>query len=98
MKYISTRNKEKTFSFKDVFLRGLAHDGGLFVPETMPSYTSHELEKLRNFSYRDLATKIILELHSPIVLTAWLKDFPIECFNFLKASICKLIVSVAVFL
>ena len=61
MKYISTRNKEKTFSFKDVFLRGLAHDGGLFVPETMPSYTSHELEKLRNFSYRDLAGKIILE-------------------------------------
>ena len=61
MKYISTRNKEKTFSFKDVFLRGLADDGGLFVPETMPSYTSHELEKLRNFSYRDLATKIILE-------------------------------------
>ena len=33
MEYISTRNTKKTFSFKDVFLKGLAPDGGLFVPK-----------------------------------------------------------------
>ena len=33
MNYVSTRNKSKTFKFKDVFLKGLADDGGLFVPE-----------------------------------------------------------------
>ena len=33
MEYISTRDKKLNFSFKDVFLRGLSPDGGLFVPK-----------------------------------------------------------------
>ena len=64
MEYISTRNTQKTFSFKDVFLKGLAPDGGLFVPKKIPLYTSQELERLRNLSYNDLATKIILKFCS----------------------------------
>jgi len=64
MEYISTRNTQKTFSFKDVFLKGLAPDGGLFVPKKIPLYTSQELEKLRNLSYNALATKIILKFCS----------------------------------
>ena len=59
MKYISTRNTEKTLSFKDVFLKGLASDGGLYVPKHIPTYTSKDLEKLRKLSYEDLAAKII---------------------------------------
>ena len=61
MEYISTRNTQKIFSFKDIFLKGLAPDGGLFVPKKIPLYTSQELEKFRNLSYNDLATKIILK-------------------------------------
>jgi threonine synthase len=64
MEYISTRNAQKIFSFKDVFLKGLAPDGGLFVPKKIPLYTSRELEKLRNLSYNELATKIILKFCS----------------------------------
>jgi len=64
MEYISTRNTQKTFSFKDIFLKGLAPDGGLFVPKKIPLYTSQELEKLRNLSYNELATKIILKFCS----------------------------------
>jgi len=61
MEYISTRNTQKSFLFKDVFLKGLAPDGGLFVPKTIPSFASEELEKLKNLSYSELATKIILK-------------------------------------
>ena len=61
MEYISTRNSKETFSFKDVFLKGLAPDGGLFVPKNIPSYSHQEIEKLRDLSYRDLAEKIILK-------------------------------------
>tara|TARA_Y100000590_G_scaffold362628_1_gene419892 strand:- start:393 stop:1775 length:1383 start_codon:yes stop_codon:yes gene_type:complete len=61
MEYVSTRNTQKSFSFKDVFLKGLAPDGGLFVPKAIPIYSLHELEKLKSFSYKDLAAKIILE-------------------------------------
>ena len=60
MEYISTRNSKKTFLFKDVFLKGLASDGGLFIPKTIPSYTYQELEKLKNLSYGDLAAEIIM--------------------------------------
>ena len=60
MEYISTRNKEKIFSFKDIFLKGLANDGGLFVPKKIPKYSIDELKNLSQLSYNELATKIIL--------------------------------------
>ena len=44
MKYISTRNKNIDFSFKDIFLRGLAPDGGLFVPKSLKKYDLGELK------------------------------------------------------
>ena len=64
MEYISTRNTQKTFSFKDVFLKGLAPDGGLFVPKIIPVFTPEELKGLKNISYNELATKIILKFCS----------------------------------
>ena len=75
MEYISTRNTQKTFSFKDVFLKGLAPDGGLFVPKKIPSYSSQELEKLRDLSYRDLAERIILKFCSDEFSKAEVKNF-----------------------
>ena len=57
MEYISTRNAKNTFSFKDVFLKGLAPDGGLFVPKEIPKYSFEELTKLRNINL-----KIIIKL------------------------------------
>ena len=59
MEYISTRNTEKIFTFKDVFLKGLAPDGGLFVPKNIPIFTKEELKKLSNKSYKELAITII---------------------------------------
>mgnify|MGYP001211126700 CR=1 FL=1 len=59
MEYISTRNAQNVFSFKDVFLKGLAPDGGLFVPKEIPIFSKAELKELKNASYRELAIKII---------------------------------------
>ena len=64
MQYISTRDSKKTFSFKDVFLNGLAPDGGLYVPKQLPFYSNQDLKKLVNSTYRDLAAKIILDFCS----------------------------------
>ena len=61
MEYISTRNSKKTFSFIDVFLKGLAPDGGLFVPQKIPKYSPQELMNLKNLSYNELAENIILK-------------------------------------
>ena len=38
MNYFSTRDKSLKFSFKDIFLRGLAPDGGLFLPAEIKKY------------------------------------------------------------
>ena len=59
MEYISTRNNQKNFTFKDVFLKGLADDGGLFVPKSIKPFSKDELNYLKNLSYNDLATEII---------------------------------------
>jgi len=59
MNYVSTRNKSKTFKFKDVFLKGLADDGGLFVPEAEFKFDSEKLSSLKDLDYNQLAKEII---------------------------------------
>ncbi len=61
MKYISTRNAKKNFSFKNVFLQGLAPDGGLFVPKKIPYYSADEIMTFKNLSYNEVAEKIIFK-------------------------------------
>ena len=59
MEYISTRNNKKNFTFKDVFLKGLADDGGLFVPKSIKPLSKEDLNQLKILSYNDLAAEII---------------------------------------
>ena len=59
MKYISTRDNSKEYSFEDVFIKGLADDGGLFIPKEVKKYSTEELESLSGLSYQELAKKII---------------------------------------
>jgi len=57
--YSSTRGGQKNLSFRDVVMIGLAHDRGLFVPDTFPTVTPEELESWRSLNYSDLATNVI---------------------------------------
>ena len=59
MKYISTRDNSKEYSFEQVFIKGLADDAGLFVPKSLKKFTNDELNSLSKLSYQDLAKKII---------------------------------------
>ena len=59
MKYISTRNNSKEYDFEEVFIKGLADDGGLFIPKSIKKYNKEELNNLSTLSYQDLAKKII---------------------------------------
>jgi len=64
MNYFSTRDKSLKFSFKDIFLRGLAPGGGLFLPSEIKNYSKSELAKLSQLSYEDLATEILFNFCS----------------------------------
>ena len=59
MNYVSTRNSSNSFRFKDVFIKGLADDGGLFIPKSLHKYNRDDLLEFKNFEYTELAKKII---------------------------------------
>ena len=64
MNYFSTRDKSLKFSFKDIFLRGLAPGGGLFLPAKIKKYNQEELNNLSQLNYNELATEIIFNFCS----------------------------------
>ena len=59
--YSSTRGcpTQKSISFRSAVMRGLAHDRGLFVPDSFPTVSSVELESWRELNYANLATEVI---------------------------------------
>ncbi len=67
MKYISTRSKEKEYSFGQVFLKGLADDGGLYVPKSFKKYNKEELLKLKNLNYNELSSEIISQFSADFI-------------------------------
>lgn len=63
--YKSTRGAQCNMRFEEVVLEGLATDGGLFVPETIPTFTIAEIEEMRGLSYINLAYTVISKFISP---------------------------------
>ncbi len=59
MKYVSTRDTSKTFEFKEVFVKGLADDGGLFIPKSLIKFSEEQIKEFKQLNYSDLAKKII---------------------------------------
>jgi threonine synthase len=58
MRYVSTRGGVQGLSFCDAVMMGLADDGGLLVPETIPD-VSEDLPQLAGKSYVDLAAYVM---------------------------------------
>lgn len=59
MNYISTRNASLRVSGAEAIVGGIAPDGGLYVPETMPEVTAKEREALTEMDYPARAAFII---------------------------------------
>ena len=53
MRYISTRGQTPALGFSDAVATGLAPDGGLFLPETLPDI-SDRLKSMHDLAYPDL--------------------------------------------
>jgi threonine synthase len=70
VKYISTRGQAPALTFEEVVLTGLAPDGGLYVPETLPKFSAEEIASWAGLSYQELAFKVM----SPFVAGAIADD------------------------
>ena len=59
MRYISTRGQAPALGFEDTMLTGLARDGGLYVPETLPVLTHAEIAALAGLPYEEVAVRVM---------------------------------------
>ncbi len=59
MNYISTRGGKDCVSAAGAIKQGLATDGGLFMPETIPSLSQKDIAKLCDMSYAERAAYIL---------------------------------------
>ncbi|KAI2786519.1 Threonine synthase [Penicillium oxalicum] len=64
-RYLSTRGSESGRSFEDVVMKGLASDGGLFIPEEIPSLPPSWESEWRDLSFAELAHRIMSLYISP---------------------------------
>jgi threonine synthase len=59
MKYFSTRGNSQELNFIDVLTSGTAKDGGLYVPENFPRFSTEEIGEFETASYQDLASHLL---------------------------------------
>ena len=86
MKYYITKDRQQTnpFSLKDAAFAGLAPDGGLFIPESVPQVDMVKVQQLAEKSYADMAAYIAQTIFDEVPaedmqrLVAEAYDFPIE--------------------
>ena len=91
MNYISTRNSSNNFSFKDVFIKGLADDGGLYIPKSLHKYTQKDLNSFKNLQYTDLAKKIIYPFMGDFMIEKDLSDIIEKSYSvFRKKNVVEL--------
>ena len=55
MRYISTRGAAPVLPFAEAMMTGLARDGGLYVPETVPQMDAAAIATLEGLSYEEAA-------------------------------------------
>ncbi len=82
MHYYSTKNKELKFGLKEALLKGLAPDGGLFMPSHIPILTRDELEGLRDLDLTGIALKISEMLFGEDIPSKQLTPLVEEAINF----------------
>lgn len=59
MRYISTRGQAPALDFEQVVLTGLAPDGGLYVPASIPRFSRAELAAMANLPYTEIAFRVM---------------------------------------
>ncbi len=74
MDFCSTRNSKLNITSAQAIAKGLADDGGLFVPTHFPQISLADLEEMQKLSYRERAVKIL-----SLFLTDYTRDELLDC-------------------
>ena len=68
IKYTSTRGGISPVGFDEAVLQGLADDGGLFVPEIIPTISAKQLQQWSTLNYTSLAYEILSLFVDPQII------------------------------
>lgn len=82
MKFYSISNKKIIVSFKQAVLQGLAQDGGLFMPLTIPQLPLDFFKKINLLSFQDIAYEVSQLFVSDDIPEKVLQDIITGAFNF----------------
>ena len=73
MDYVSTRGTAPVLGFDGALLAGLARDGGLYVPRSIPALNPEEIAGFAGLPYAEVATRVIAPFAAPSVSAATLR-------------------------
>ena len=59
MRYVSTRGAAPILTFEQAMMTGLARDGGLYVPESVPKLSPEQIAAMAGRSYEDVAFAVM---------------------------------------
>lgn len=59
MNYISTRGAAPVLTFGEAMMTGLARDGGLYVPESVPVWSQNDIAALAGLPYEEVAFRVM---------------------------------------
>jgi threonine synthase len=59
MRYVSTRGAAPILTFAEAMMTGLARDGGLYVPETVPQLSKAEIAAMAGLPYEEIAFRVM---------------------------------------
>jgi threonine synthase len=83
MKFYSTNNKSNSVSFRDAVINGLADDGGLFMPELIPTFPASFFNRLKIYSFSEIGFEIASQfIDETEIPPDELKKIIIESINF----------------
>lgn len=89
IKYLSTRGNSPQLEFLDVLLAGLAPDGGLYLPATLPALPQH---MQRNLTYVEVACEVIWPFVAGSLTRSELESIlEVAYSTFSNAEICPIV-------
>lgn len=89
MKFYSTNNRALRTSLHDAVLRGLAPDGGLFMPEKIPPLSKSTLSQLRSLSLSQFSTLVAKPFLDQDLTASAINELIADAINF-PAPLVKL--------
>ncbi len=82
MRLVSSTSPEEIASWRDAVLRGIAPDGGLYIPSSLPHFSRDDKDRLRSLSFGHMASEIVRAFIGEELLADEISALCAESFDF----------------